>query len=243
MTLIERIVEVMADHRGAAHVNEISEMILARYPNLPVPAENLPGKVSAVLSSDARKKRGKAKFSRVKNRSGGFKRGVYRLKKRPVVTPAPTEAPAVSSQFTGKAGESAVISELLFYGFNASAMAVDDGIDVIANKNNDYFHIQVKTANATENAGYQYSIKRSRFQAKDSFHTFYIFVIREKDQYRYFNDYLILPSSQVRQLVEVGVIKDAPNLSLRVQKDSRGRYILNAKQDVTISVNTFSQLA
>ena len=149
----------------------------------------------------------------------------------------------MSSQFTGKAGESAVISELLFYGFNASAMAVDDGIDVIANKNNDYFHIQVKTANATEKSGYQYSIKRSRFHAKDSFHTFYIFVIREKDQYRYFNDYLILPSSQVRQLIEVGVIKDAPNLSLRVQKDSRGRYILNARQDVTISVNTFSQLA
>ena len=66
MTLSERIVEVMADHRGAAHVNEISEMLLVRYPNLPVPAENLPGKVSAVLSSDARKKRGKAKFSRVK---------------------------------------------------------------------------------------------------------------------------------------------------------------------------------
>jgi len=30
---------------------------------------------------------------------------------------------------------------------------------------------------------------------------------------------------------------------VRIQKDSRGRYILNAKQDVTISVNTFGQLA
>ena len=68
-------------------------------------------------------------------------------------------------------------------------------------------------------------------------------MIREKDERRYFNDYLILPSSQVRQLVEVGVIKEGPTLSVRIQKDSRGRYILNAKQDVTISVNTFSQLA
>jgi hypothetical protein len=243
MTLLEQIVEVMADHRGPAHVNDIAEMLLSRYPNLPIPGEKLPEKLSAVLSANAKKTGGKAQFSKVKNKTGGFKRGVYRLKSKPVVTPAPTVAPVVSSQYTGKAGENAVISELLFYGFNASAMAVDDGIDVIASKNNNYFHIQVKTANGTESAGFGFSIKKSSFAAKDSFQTFYIFVIREKDERRYYNDYLILPSSQVRQLVEVGVIKDGPTLSVRIQKDSRGRYILNAKQDVTISVNTFSQLA
>jgi hypothetical protein len=243
MNLIDQIVEVMADHRGPAHVNDIAEMLLSRYPNLSVPAEKLPDKLSAVLSSNAKKTGGKALFSKIKNKTGGFKRGVYRLKRKPVVTPAPTVAPVVSSQYTGKAGENAVISELLFYGFNASAMAVDDGIDVIASKNNNYFHIQVKTANASASAGFGFSIKKSSFTSKDSFQTFYIFVIREKDERRYFNDYLILPSSQVRQLVEVGVIKEGPTLSVRIQKDSRGRYILNAKQDVTISVNTFSQLA
>lgn len=243
MTLLEQIVEVMADHRGPAHVNDIAEMLLSRYPNLPIPGEKLPEKLSAVLSANAKKTGGKAQFSKVKNKTGGFKRGVYRLKSKPVVTPAPTVAPVVSSQYTGKAGENAVISELLFYGFNASAMAVDDGIDVIASKNNNYFHIQVKTANSSESAGFGFTIKKSSFAAKDSFQTFYIFVIREKDERRYYNDYLILPSSQVRQLVEVGVIKDGPTLSVRIQKDSRGRYILNAKQDVTISVNTFSQLA
>ena len=243
MNLLDQIVEVMADHRGPAHVNDIAEMLLSRYPNLSVPAEKLSDKLSAVLSSNAKKTGGKALFSKIKNKAGGFKRGVYRLKRKPVVTPAPTVAPVVSSQYTGKAGENAVISELLFYGFNASAMAVDDGIDVIASKNNNYFHIQVKTANASASAGFGFSIKKSSFTSKDSFQTFYIFVIREKDERRYFNDYLILPSSQVRQLVEVGVIKEGPTLSVRIQKDSRGRYILNAKQDVTISVNTFSQLA
>ena len=39
MTLIEQIVEVMADHRGAAHVDDIAAMLLARYPNLPVRAD------------------------------------------------------------------------------------------------------------------------------------------------------------------------------------------------------------
>ena len=78
---------------------------------------------------------------------------------------------------------------------------------------------------------------------KPSVQTFYIFVIREHDSQRYFNDYLILPSSVVRQYVDVGIIKDGTSLSLRIQKDNRGRYILNAKQDVTISINTFGQLA
>lgn len=243
MTLVEQIIEVMADHRGSAHVNIIAKMLLDRYPNISIPADQLPDKISAVLSSNARKMGGKAQFSKVKNKSGGLKRGIYRLKHKPVVTPVPTLAPTVTSQYTGKAGESAVISELLFYGFNASAMAVDDGIDVVASKDNKYFHIQVKTSNSIENSGFGFTIKKGSFVAKDSFQTFYIFVIRERDEHRYFNDYLILPSSQVRQLVEVGVIKDAQNLSVRVQKDSRGRYILNAKQDVTISVNTFSQFS
>ena len=152
-------------------------------------------------------------------------------------------SPNVSSQYTGKAGETAVISELLFYGFNASAMAVDDGIDVIAGKNNKYFHIQVKTSNQSDIGGFVFSIKKSSFVAKDSFQTFYIFVIRAMGDYRYYNDYLILPSSQIRQLIEVGIIKDSPSLSIRVQIDRQGRYILNAKQNVTISVNTFSQIA
>lgn len=243
MTLIEQIIEVMSDHRGAAHVDSIAKMLLDRYPNIPTPIERLPDKISAALSSNARKIGGKAQFSKVKNRTGGFKRGLYRLKYKPVVTPVPTLAPTVTSQYTGKAGENAVISELLFYGFNASAMAVDDGIDVVASKDNKYFHIQVKTSNSAENSSFGFTIKKNSFTAKDSFQTFYIFVIREKGEHRYFNDYLILPSSQVRQLIEVGIIKDAQSLSVRIQRDSRGRYILNAKQDVTISVNTFSQLA
>jgi len=241
--LIDQIIEVMADCRGSAHVSDIATMLIDRYPNIQISAEKLPDKLSSVLSSDVRKTGGKARFSKVKNKNGGFKRGIYRLKKRPVVTPKPTEAPNVTSQYTGKAGENAVLSELLFYGFNASSMAVDDGIDIVASKNNHYFHIQVKTANSSELGAFSFSIKKSSFTSKDSFQTFYIFVIRESDQSRYFNDYLILPSHQIRQFIEVGIVKEGSSYSIRVQKDNRGRFMLNAKQDVTISINTFSQLA
>jgi len=243
MVLIDQIIEVMADCRSSAHVSDIAVMLVERFPNISIPAEKLPDKVSSVLSSDVRKVGGKARFSKVKNKRGAFKRGIYRLKKRPAVTPKPTEAPNVTSQYTGKAGENAVLSELLFYGFNASSMAVDDGIDIVASKNNNYFHIQVKTANSSDVGVFSFSIKKSSFISKDSFQTFYIFVTREKGQQRYFNDYLILPSHQIRQYIEVGIINEGASYSIRVQKDSRGRYILNGRQDVTISINTFSQLA
>ncbi|MCP3940326.1 MAG: hypothetical protein GY710_02455, partial [Desulfobacteraceae bacterium] len=158
MTLLEQIKEVMADYRGAAHVNNISQMLIERFPNIQIPREKLPDKVSAILSADVRKKRPKASFSKVKSKTGGLKRGIYKLKKKPVIKPVPTPSPDVSSQYTGKAGETAVISELLFYGFNASAMAVDDGIDVIAGKNNNYFHIQVKTSNPSANNSFVFTI-------------------------------------------------------------------------------------
>jgi len=232
----------MSDHRGPAHTKEIARMVSDRYPNLQIAQEKLPDRIGAVLATDVKKQGNKASFSKVKNKSGGFKRGVYRLKKKPIVTPTVTLTPKVTSQYTGKAGEYAVISELLFYGFNASGMTVDDGIDVVASKDNKYFHIQVKTSNSAPNGSFSYTIKKSSFVNKDSFHTFYILVIRENSANRYSNDFLILPSSQVRQLVDVGIIGDGASFSLRIHKDSRGRYILNSKQDVTISVNTFSQL-
>ncbi|MBV5341116.1 MAG: hypothetical protein J0665_16425 [Deltaproteobacteria bacterium] len=243
MSLTEQIKEVMADCTGAAHINDIAKMIVDRFPNIQIKPDQLPDKISAALSADTRKTGTKSSFSKVKNNSGGFKRGVYRLKRKPVVTPKPTLAPVLSTQYIGKAGEAAVMSELLFYGFNASAMAVDDGIDIIASKNNKYFHIQVKTSTPSDNWTFGFSIKKSSFVAKDSFQTFYVFLLRGCDNSRYYNDYLILPSSEVRKLIGVGIIEDGQALSLRIQRDTRGRYILNSKQDVTISVNTFSQIA
>jgi len=242
MTLLEQIKEVMSDHSGPAHVDAISDMLLSRFSNEVPDAVKLIDRVSSVLSADTRKKGGRASFSRLKNKQGGFRRGMYKLKVKPVVKPKPTLAPSVSSLYTGKAGEAAVLSELLFYGFNASSMTIDDGIDIVASKNNNYFHIQVKTANPSSEGAFAFSIKKSSFTSKNTSQTFYVFVLRESDTFRYFNDYLILPSSQIRQLVEVGIIKDGQSLSVRIQKSKKGTYLLNAKQDVTISVNTFSQI-
>jgi hypothetical protein len=171
----------MGDHTGPAYISEIADMIIERFPNTPDEKDKLKKKIGAVLAADVKKGKGKASFSKVKSKYGGFRKGYYRLKKKPIIGPKPTPAPKVSSLFTGKAGEAAVISELLFYGYNVSAMTVDEGIDLIAEKQNNYFHIQVKTANPSESGAFGFKIKKSSFKAKNAAQTFYIF---PKQSYR-----------------------------------------------------------
>ncbi len=245
MTLIEQIKEVMAEHKGGAHINDIANMLIAAFPHIKDPQKTLKRKIAQRLGADVRKKGAKASFARVAGKKkGSFRKGMYRLKKRPLIKPKLPEQPTVSNLYTGKAGEIAVVSELLFNGFNASLMSVDDGIDVIASKNNKYFHIQVKTANSSESGIFGFSIKKSSFDSNHSFQMFYIFVFRCCDNTRYFNDYLILPSSQIKNWAGIGIINnEGPVYSLRVTIDKSGKYNLNNKQDVTLLVNNFNQIA
>ena len=49
MKLIEQIVDVFAANPGTMHVDDIAKAIIAKYPNIPSPPEELSQKVSAVL--------------------------------------------------------------------------------------------------------------------------------------------------------------------------------------------------
>ena len=46
------------------------------------------------------------------------------------------------SQYIGTAGEHLVVSELLFRGYNASTMSVDEGLDIVATKDNKLFNFK-----------------------------------------------------------------------------------------------------
>ena len=60
------------------------------------------------------------------------------------------EEKEVEGGYIGKAGEHAVLSELLFLGYNAALMSVDVGVDIVATKNNEIYNIQVKTRNISK---------------------------------------------------------------------------------------------
>lgn len=122
--------------------------------------KNLFGQISRKINHDIKQNRSKGLFKYGKNNKGKTVKTLYSLVKRRVLDPTPLPTPPdpisetigiepcqdPSSMYIGKAGEYAVMSELLLRGYNANEMSVDDGIDVIASKNNVVYYIQVKTS-------------------------------------------------------------------------------------------------
>jgi hypothetical protein len=245
MKLIEQIVEVFAQSRGALHVDDVAKAIIEKHPNTPVAADVLSQKVAAVLAADVKKRKADSLFSKPKNKTGGFRRGVYKLKvgrRSASKTFKVPEQPKVTSQFTGKAGEFSVMSELLFFGFNASAMTVDDGIDIVASKTDSYFHIQVKTANVSAQSKYVFKITKRAFGSKDASSTFYVLVMRINENARNLCEHLVIPSSEIRRLVDKAVIRDGEAMSLSIERERGSRFVLNGVEDVSWALNRYDTI-
>ncbi len=141
------------------------------------------------------------------------------------------------SQYIGSAGEYRVISELLFLGYNASTMSVDEGLDIVATKDNNLFNIQVKTANENKFNRYVYDIRKISFERFGSSNTFYIFVLRGRE-----TNFLILPSMEIEKNIQqknilvVGKgLRYRVNLSVRDDKT----YLGNLNNNVSFYTNNW----
>lgn len=124
-----------------------------------------------------------------------------------------------NTQYIGTAGEHLVVSELLFRGYNASTMSVDEGLDIVATKTNNLYNIQVKTANVNKFNRYVYDIRKISFEKFGAGNTFYIFVLRGKK-----TNFLILPSMEIEKNLQQKNI-------LLVNQGKRYRVNLSIKQD------------
>jgi len=237
--VLEMARQILAESRKAMHVDDIAASAVRTNRNLQMDAETLAEKLSIALSSNVKSK--SPFFAKIKNKTGGLKRGIYKIKsgKDPgsliaKTIPAP---PTVSNNFLGKAGEHAVMSELLFWGYNASLMTVDEGVDVVASKQNHYFHIQVKSAAESDKGKFAYKIKSTAFASNQAANTFYIFVMRRKGG----SDFAILPSSHIGNLRGLGIISGTNDLSLTIACDERRRvFRLNNTDDISLWINNFS---
>ena len=180
-------------------------------------------------------------FRKVKNKNGkSFKRGIYELKPvKKVQTPAlAILPPQINTQYVGKAGEMAVFSELLFYGYNASIMSVDDGIDLVATKDGRFFFIQVKTAISNNDKIPNFSIKKDSFVRYDKSETFYILVVRNFDKKGHSNLFFVIPNHTIRKMIYDGIIKDSDSYSIRITQEN-GVWIANGRENVTHYLNNF----
>ena len=238
--ITEMALEILRDHSKGLHVDDLALLILDKYQNLQVDADSLSSKLSNKLSTEIKNKKSKSRFSKIKNKNGSFKRGIYKARKFRVseaqhVSIQIPDAP--SSNFVGCAGEHAVLCELLFRGYNAAVMTVDEGIDLVASKNNRYFHIQVKTSSELVN-GFSFSVKKHIFENNDQGITFYVLLCRRFMISHFQHDYVILPSSVVATFINTGAIKDSASISMRVSIEE-GKFMLNKKVDISNYINKF----
>ncbi len=223
------------------HVSDIAKIAVSKNNNMSLPEPAFQTKLQAALARNLKLKTQKPTFTGVKwdvgPRKGKPRQGWYRLKveKSPSAA-AQIDPPKTDRAFTGKAGEYAVMSELLFWEYNASLMAVDDGIDLVASKDNHYFHIQVKAATEQEGGKFVFTIKHSSFKEHDSANMFYVFVLRRGLR----NEYVIVPSNYLRTLISTGRITPSAMLSVTIAADSKGvKYMLNGNTDVSSHFGNF----
>lgn len=227
-----------------AHINEIAQKAVELNKNFAMTQDDFAKKISSALASSVKRKG--SPFARVVGKKDllgkiVYRKGMYRIKQVRIKTIDIVPPPDVNTLFLGKAGEMAVMSELLFWGFNASLMSVDQGIDIVASKGEAYFHLQVKTATQRSDGKYFFSIKKKSFEANNTGKTFYIFLMRTTQQN---NIYAIFPSSYLDIQCQAGGIKSSDSsISLTISADAKNKeFIMNGKQSVTMFINNFAQI-
>ncbi|MFZ3099905.1 MAG: hypothetical protein WA103_01560 [Minisyncoccales bacterium] len=123
-----------------------------------------------------------------------------------------------SRYYNGKAAEFLVIAELLFRGYNAQIMPVDEGLDVFAVKEKSLYLIQIKHSSYdTPSISRQIQITLSSLDRNKGLNVFYILVLSRKEPSQ--RDFLILPYSKIDELIRNGMIKkivDAKKISFKV---------------------------
>lgn len=176
--------------------------------------DELRKKISSYMSNattkivkGVRKENKDSLYERVKNGKGGYKKGMYKLRKpKKVVVPKPIkpviepihEPQDIKSLYMGSAGEMAVCSELLFREYNVSRMSVDDGVDIIALKNNKTYYIQVKTVQI-KSEGFSVKIRSKSYERYNSNDCYYIIVARAAT-----TQFIVATADDVRRLVDNG---------------------------------------
>lgn len=230
--------------RKGMHASEIAQAAIVQNKNMDMATEDFQKKVLAALAANLKLKTTKPSFSQVMHdkgtRKGKPKQGWYRVKLEKTTPVGDTICTSrTDTSFLGKAGEYAVMSELLFWGYNASIMAVDDGIDIVASRYNKFFHIQVKTASKQESGKFFFSISNSSFKKYNSASVFYVFVMRQD----IVNEYIILPSPHIDFCLNAHSKADSHKLSLTMTANpKKTEYKLNNEHDVTRYFGRFGEI-
>jgi hypothetical protein len=248
----ESIENVLIEHKKGLHVRDIAKRLFYEFPqdvineNDALEFEKSVKDVNRILNNDVKRKSGEI-FAKVK-------KGVYRLKgikKEPLpdlVNPASPNLPDIEKSdhtnlFTGKAGECVVMSELLFRGYNVNSMLVDDGVDIVASKNNMFYYLQVKTTYLSDKNRVYATIKQSRFNDFIGTHIRYVIVARCKLNKAEANICFVFNNSDIQRFISQGKIKSTDNgVYIKIEfdpKDNKPYIYADKREDIEFFKNKF----
>lgn len=125
--------------------------------------------------------------------------------------------PPADTQFTGLAGEYAVMSELLACDWNVAKLPHDDGTDVIATRGTDLRTVQVKTAHAINGNNYVFQVSKRADEDHASLKHYYVLVLRSIQGFRYVNDFLVLNHFLIGHLKISGAVNPGPKATWHIQ--------------------------
>lgn len=172
----------------------------------------------------------------------------YYYKARRKSKPINPTTPTIDSNYMGKGGECVVMGELLFRGYNVNNMMVDEGIDLVASKNNVFYYIQVKTKNVEQQNRFYFQIKQDRFDTFVGTQIRYILVARCSFNEEERNIFFTFTNNDIQRFMYKGLIPEpsegSKNLSIKIEYDQRtGKafmYDNKVREDISFNMNNFN---
>ena len=236
---IEAIVTLFQKATDKKRVKQIKDELLhQQFPNDILVEPSIQDKLNKIVERLLKEdqKRGKESFL-TKDKSGKYsKRKEHRL--------IDGVSSTIGSSYIGKAGECAVISELMFRGYNANTMLLDEGIDIIATKDNIYYYIQVKTTYVKDGRLYV-KIKKERFDKYIENQIRYVIVGRYGKEGDLRNIFFVFDPNTIERFARyeqcINESEDALNIKIEFEPRT-GKYFMydnNKRADVSYYINKF----
>lgn len=184
-----------------------------------------PKKIRPIIKTDSQP----SLFPDIKAERSQRKNPISESKEANITPSSPTER-----LYFGKAGEYAVASELLFRGYNASVMSVDEGIDVSASKNDKFFFIQVKSTSFKDGV-IKTSLKPNRFIENTGASVYFIIVFRYKYENANVNRYVIFPYNDMNRFKVTGLVSQTDSgIQIKIKQENGSLVLFNGSKQETI---------
>lgn len=126
-------------------------------------------------------------------------------------------------RFWGEAAELHVTAELLYLGFQAANIPVDEGLDILAVKDKKTFYFQIKHKDLGNNQPIK--LTKSSYEKTGAGDVYFIFVLLSEKK----RQFLIVPYHIVNDWIRAGLVKETEKHYLIDIKEKDGKFELGEK--------------